>query len=182
MAYFLKRARIQTIFNGLPIEDFYHANCYEALAYKFIGYLAQNMSFACVCLPDGENFYEYVYEVYFGGDEEEKKPEPEKKKKGGRKKKSQEKKEEEKKQEKKEEEIPWDEQIKLKDQKMTENIILKAEGGDKDFKGSGQEFLDLYEKDYDHEKFLVQQKRFKTDFARFLGNNQPGGVTMRFNN
>lgn len=188
VAYFLKRATIKS-FNNTPIEDIYHANCYEALAYKFIGYLSQNTSFACVCLPNVESYYDYAYEVYFGGDEEdEKKLEPEKKKEADEKEESTEKKEEEKKQEnQKEPKIPWDEKMKLKDKKMTENIIMKAspvseEGDDKGFRGKGQEFLELYGKNYDHDKFLEQQKKYRDYFGSLLNDRQPNNIMFRFNN
>lgn len=179
VAHFLKKAKIQTSFSAgefCNMDDLYTAPRYETLAFKFIGYLSQNSGLGIVVLPgseeDNEEDYDYVYKVYFGGDEEEKKPEPKKKKKGGKNKKSQanKKEEEEKKQEKSEDddEISYEDSTKLNDKKMTENIILKtstpSEGDDKPFTGTGKEFLELYGKDYDHERTLEQKRRIMSLF------------------
>ena len=54
------------------------------------------------------------------------------------------------------------------DKKMTENIILKAEGDDDDekpFEGKGKDFFDLYGKEFDHNK-LMQGQRKTYDFLR----------------
>jgi len=59
-----------------------------------------------------------------------------------------------------------------KDKKMTENIILKAEGGEEPFEGKGKDFFDLYGKTFDHDKLQQGQRNLFDMFHNMIPKNK----------